>query len=104
MKSFVDTRMEAERAGRFLPMFAFPDRHDSVRRLAIDLGYAYVTKAKSPRPSMPRRLKGMFNIAKGLPGWGNRSGQKCFPGELQYSGRDNAGSAGPERDFQSGPR
>ena len=59
--------------------------------LAIDLGYAYVTKANLSKAVDAAALRGMLNIAKGTT-TAAAIAQSVFQANYKTSGRDNGGT------------
>ena len=75
--------------GQILPMFAvFLVVVVLFVALAIDLGYAYVTKANLSKALDAAALRGMLNIAKGTATAGNIAAS-VFTANYQSSGRDS---------------
>jgi Flp pilus assembly protein TadG len=78
--------------GQILPMFAlFTIVMLMFVALAIDLGYAYVTKANLSKAVDAAALRGMLNISKGTTAAGNIAAS-VFQANYQTSGRDSGGT------------
>ena len=92
VKVFRGRKIGSGESGQILPMFAmFLVVMILFVSLAIDLGYAYVTKANLSKAVDAAALRGMLNIAKGTTQAGAIA-QSVFQANYQTSGRDSGGT------------
>ncbi len=92
MKFFRGRKTGSGESGQILPMFAvFLVVMILFVALAVDLGYAYVTKANLSKAIDAAALRGMLNISKGTA-QAAAIAQSVFQANYQTSGRDHGGT------------
>ena len=102
MKFFRGRKIGSGESGQILPMFAvFLIVMILFVALAIDLGYAYVSKANLSKAVDAAALKGMLSLGQGQAG-AIAVHQKCFRRELPIL-RPRHRHTCPERDFHYRP-
>lgn len=92
MKFFRGRKIGSDERGQILPMFAvFLVVMILFVGMAIDLGYAYVTKANLSKAVDAAALRGMLSISQGTT-QASSVAQSVFQANYQTSGRDNGGT------------